>query len=223
MGEGSTSLRPVYTEEVYVLEGLAFEATSVDGNDIPEKGYKYDKATNTYSWGDKSINNKAILRALYRPQQVRDENHNRVVTECKKQPSLVGDALQSCIDTKLTNLAQEGLDKWKSDVQAIYGASMSMCTNSDYQYQLDCVERREGNGIPISKTTYPGANDMVQAFARLPMSKDVSNAMIAAANMGTNLTDRSIVALITPFDCRTNRLRTLKMIALQIATLHILQ
>lgn len=189
LGEGSTSLRPVYTEEVYVLEGLAFEATSVDGNDIPEKGYKYDKATNTYSWGDKSINNKAILRALYRPQQVRDENHNRVVTECKKQPSLVGDALQSCIDTKLTNLAQEGLDKWKSDVQAIYGASMSMCTNSDYQYQLDCVERREGNGIPISKTTYPGANDMVQAFARLPMSKDVSNAMIAAANMGTNLTD----------------------------------
>lgn len=189
LGKGGTSLRPVYTEEVYVLEGLAFEANTVDANDIPEKGYKYDKATNTYSWGDKSINNKAILRALYRPQQVRDENHSRVVTECKLQPSLVGDALQSCIDTKLTNLAQDGFDKWKSDVQAIYGASMSMCTNSDYQYQLDCIERREGNGIPLSETGYPDATDMVQAFARLPMSKDVSKAMIEAANMGTNLTD----------------------------------
>lgn len=187
LGKGSTSLRPVYTEEVYVLEGLAFEATSVDANGIPEKGYKYDKGTNTYSWGDKSINNQAILRALYRPQQIRDEKRNEVNKECKQQSNLAGDALQACTNTKLDQLAQEGLDKWISDVKAIYG--VPMCTNSDYQYQLDCIERREGNGIPISKTTYPGANDMVQAYARLPMSKDVSNAMIEAANMGTNLTD----------------------------------
>ncbi|MDD9196078.1 SslE/AcfD family lipoprotein zinc metalloprotease [Aliivibrio sp. S3MY1] len=187
VGKGSTSLRPVYTEEVYVLEGLAFEATSVDANNIPEKGYKYNEDTNTYSWGDKSINNKAILRALYRPQQVRDENRHNATKECQQQPDLVDDAVQACIDTKLNKLAQDGLDKWTSDVQTIYG--VPMCTNSDYQYQLDCIERREGNGIPISKTTYPGANDMVQAYARLPMSKEVSNAMIEAANMGTNLTE----------------------------------
>ena len=187
LGKSSTSLRPVYTEEVYVLEGLAFEATSVDANGIPEKGYKYDKDTNTYSWGDKSINNQAILRALYRPQQIRDEKRNEVNKECKQQSNLADDVLQACINTKLDLLAQEGLDKWISDVQAIYG--VPICTNSDYQYQLDCIERREGNGIPISKTTYPGANDMVQAYTRLPMSKDVSNAMIEAANMGTNLTD----------------------------------
>lgn len=192
LGEGSTSLRPVYTEEVYVLEGLAFEATSVDGNDIPEKGYKYDKATNTYSWGDKSINNKAILRAMFRPQQVRDDQYDNANKLCLFQfdgsgNKLTGDALVSCINLELHRLAQEGLEKWISDVQAIY--EVPMCTNNDYQYQLDCIERREGNGIPISKTTYPGANDMVQAFARLPMSEDVSKAMIAAANMGTNLTD----------------------------------
>lgn len=187
LGKGSTSLRPVYTEEVYVLEGLAFEANSDGENSIPEKGYKYDEATNTYYWGDKSINNQAILRALYRPQQVRGENRHNVTKECQQQTDLADDALQACIDTKLNKLAQDGLDKWTLGVKAIYG--VEECTNSDYQYQLDCIERREGNGIPISKTTYPGANDMVQAFARLPMSKDVSSAMIAAANMGTNLTD----------------------------------
>lgn len=187
LGKGGTSLRSVYTEEVYVLEGLAFEATSVDANGIPEKGYQYDKKTNTYNWGDKSINNQAILRALYRPQQIKDENRHNVNKECQQQIGLVDDALQACINTKLNQLAQDGLDKWVSDVQAIY--EVPMCTNSDYQYQLDCIERREGNGIPVSKTTYPGANDMVHAYTRLPMSKDVSNAMIAAANMGTNLTD----------------------------------
>ncbi|MGN2671241.1 SslE/AcfD family lipoprotein zinc metalloprotease [Aliivibrio fischeri] len=187
LGKGGTSLRPVYTEEVYVLEGLAFEANTTDANGIPEKGYKFDKGTNTYYWGDKSINNKAVLRALYRPQQVRDENRHNVTKECQQQNDLVDDALQACIDTKLNQLAQDGLDKWVSDVQAIY--EVPMCTNSAYQYQLDCIERREGNGIPLSKTIYPGATDMVQAFARLPMSKDVSNAMIEAANMGTNLTD----------------------------------
>ncbi|MCP3697226.1 MAG: SslE/AcfD family lipoprotein zinc metalloprotease [Aliivibrio sp.] len=187
LGKGGTSLRPVYTEEVYVLEGLAFEATSVDANGIPEKGYKYNEGTNTYSWGDKSINNKAILRALYRPQQVRDENRHNVTKECQQQTDLVDNALQACIDTKLNQLAQDGLNKWILDVKGIYG--VEECTNSDYQYQLDCIERREGNGIPLSKTIYPGATDMVQAFARLPMSKDVSNAMIEAANMGTNLTD----------------------------------
>lgn len=52
----------------------------------------------------------------------------------------------------------------------------------DYPYEVNCIESRDGHGIP-TRGTYARPD-----FTRLPMSPDVVSAMVKAANMGDNIT-----------------------------------
>ncbi|MGR5187768.1 SslE/AcfD family lipoprotein zinc metalloprotease [Photobacterium damselae] len=150
------SNRPVYTNDVYIVESLKSESDPSQTptfENPPEKGYAFSPSENAYSWGPKSAESKTIIRGLFR----------------------------------MNGKTEEELQAWKAKMKEYY--HVKECTNSDYDYELDCIEKRKGNGIPLSRTSYPGANDMVALYKTLPMSPVVSDAMISAANMGTNLED----------------------------------
>ncbi|WP_114765389.1 SslE/AcfD family lipoprotein zinc metalloprotease [Vibrio rhodolitus] len=181
------SSRPVYDEDVYLLESIIFSSEGGEkpsADNPPEKGYFWDEVNNTYYWGKKSHESKTVLRGLFRPNSVRSNKtfRDEAAKNCER-----ADNLNTCIDAYLADKVVTELAAWKADLKQWYG--VAECTNDAYDYELDCIETRRGNGIPMSITRYPGANDMAALFKRLQMSSEVSNGMIAAADMGSNLDD----------------------------------
>ncbi|MGR5231137.1 SslE/AcfD family lipoprotein zinc metalloprotease [Vibrio rotiferianus] len=179
------SHRPVYDEDIWLLEGMKFASDEeVSAEQPPEQGYFYDEQTNTYYWGKKSASGKTLLRALFRPTGVKNRYQNEAYQYCQTQQ---GANFIQCKDTFLEEKVNTELVVWKQKVKELF--KVEECKNPNYDYELDCIELRKGNGIPLRKTRYGGANDMSTYYKRLPIDRNVSESMIAAANMGTNLHD----------------------------------
>ncbi len=179
------SNRPVYDEDVWLLEGMKFASNdSVSAEEPPELGYFYDEQTNTYHWGKKSASGKTLLRALFRPTGIKNAYSGEASQHCQAHE---GEQLTQCRESFLEEKVAAELIVWKQKVKELF--KVEECTNPDYDYELDCVELRKGNGIPLRKTRYGGASDMSTYYKHLPISRDISEGMIEAANMGTNLHD----------------------------------
>ncbi|MGL5359562.1 MAG: DUF4092 domain-containing protein, partial [Shewanella sp.] len=55
------------------------------------------------------------------------------------------------------------------------------CTNANYHYEVNCLEYRPGNGIPVTGTMY------VPRYTELDLGDAQAKAMIKAADLGTNI------------------------------------
>lgn len=59
--------------------------------------------------------------------------------------------------------------------------SYQECTNSAYHYEINCLEYRPGNGIPLTGGMY------VPAYTELNLGDAEAKAMVKAANLGSNI------------------------------------
>lgn len=57
----------------------------------------------------------------------------------------------------------------------------SECTNPDYHYEVNCLEYRPGNGIPVTGTLY------IPRYTELDLGDAQAKSMIKAADLGTNI------------------------------------
>lgn len=55
------------------------------------------------------------------------------------------------------------------------------CTNANYHYEVNCLEYRPGNGIPVTGTMY------IPRYTELDLGDAQAKAMIKAADLGTNI------------------------------------
>ncbi|RYU68456.1 DUF4092 domain-containing protein [Aliivibrio finisterrensis] len=59
--------------------------------------------------------------------------------------------------------------------------SYQECTNSAYHYEINCLEYRPGNGIPLTGGMY------IPAYTELNLGEAEAQAMVKAANLGVNI------------------------------------
>lgn len=59
--------------------------------------------------------------------------------------------------------------------------SYQECTNSTYHYEINCLEYRPGNGIPLTGGMY------IPAYTELNLGEVEAQAMVKAANLGVNI------------------------------------
>ncbi|MDD9176369.1 SslE/AcfD family lipoprotein zinc metalloprotease [Aliivibrio sp. S2TY2] len=59
--------------------------------------------------------------------------------------------------------------------------SYQECTNSTYHYEINCLEYRPGNGIPLTGGMY------IPAYTELNLGEAEAQAMVKAANLGVNI------------------------------------
>ncbi|WP_462054333.1 hypothetical protein, partial [Vibrio cholerae] len=55
------------------------------------------------------------------------------------------------------------------------------CKNSEFHYEINCLEYRPGNSIPITGGLY------VPRYTDIKLGESEANAMVKAANLGTNI------------------------------------
>ncbi len=56
-----------------------------------------------------------------------------------------------------------------------------MCKDSDYHYEVNCLEYRPGTGVPVTGGMY------VPQYTQLDLGADTAKAMLQAADLGTNI------------------------------------
>ncbi|WP_141223661.1 DUF4092 domain-containing protein, partial [Escherichia coli] len=58
---------------------------------------------------------------------------------------------------------------------------LEVCKDSDYHYEVNCLEYRPGTGVPVTGGMY------VPQYTQLSLNADTAKAMVQAADLGTNI------------------------------------
>ncbi|RJX67181.1 DUF4092 domain-containing protein [Vibrio sinensis] len=83
-------------------------------------------------------------------------------------------------------LAPEVIEAEKQRILDGLGGVYKECTDSTYHYEVNCLERRPGNGIPVSGGWGDYLN-FVPRYTELNLGEAEARAMIKAADLGTNI------------------------------------
>lgn len=106
------------------------------------------------------------------------------------------DEAQFAIKDDRGNILEDGEGKPVLDVKALEkekarildafvnsqgGRAYGLCTKPDFHYEVNCLEYRPGNGIPVTGGMF------VPAYTELKLGEAEAKSMVAAANLGTNI------------------------------------
>ncbi|MGR5464642.1 DUF4092 domain-containing protein, partial [Photobacterium damselae] len=144
---------------------------------------KYDdkpftKNGKDYLWDYGSTETQAQLHALFIEGEKKD-------TIRANHPDWSEEQISAEMDRQRTS--------WINDIKQLY--QVSECQNNNYHYELNCIEKRPGNGIPQARSTYNSGGDLGRAkdltaiYQKILIDgKSTTDAMLKSANIGTSLT-----------------------------------
>ncbi|ENO8808170.1 SslE/AcfD family lipoprotein zinc metalloprotease [Photobacterium damselae] len=78
------------------------------------------------------------------------------------------------------DLTQEQITAKQNEILSHFDG-YKVCENSGYDYEVNCLERRQGSDIPVTGTMF------VPRYTELALGNAVANSMIKAADLGTNI------------------------------------
>ncbi|SKA71241.1 SslE/AcfD family lipoprotein zinc metalloprotease [Enterovibrio nigricans] len=168
---------------LWIIERYA--AKSEGEGQAPKLPYSIDKTTGEVIW-DIEVGEKLELETAFYQAEIngelktlkafiREEDH---FVKDEKGKWIIGASGKPVLDEASLQLAKDALlDQFLVSGQRTY----QECKRTDYHYEINCLERRPGNGIPLT-----GGMER-PIYTKLDLGSEQAKAMIKAADLGTNI------------------------------------